>query len=293
MIKKGRILVADDEADIATILARRLIDAGYEVSIVSDPTAVLQQAKMLMPDLILLDIMMPGMNGIEVKNHLNEEKTTAEIPVIFLTAKATADDVVKGFRLRADDYIPKPFEMPELLVRIEAVISRRRYFEEIAMKDAMTGLQNVRVFKSKLQLFFDIAQRYGRVFSVAVLDIDGFKKINDTFGHTAGDRILKEFSNVMTGIFRRPDVLVRYGGDEFVVLLPESNEAQSAIAIGRLRKSLEGKSFEVSEDGEKISVTFSAGISTYHGDLKNATELFEQADRNMYAEKLSKKEGGV
>lgn len=293
MMKKGRILVADDEADIATILARRLIDAGYEVSIVSDPTAVLQQAKMLMPDLILLDIMMPGMNGIEVKKHLNEEKTTAEIPVIFLTAKATADDVVKGFRLRADDYIPKPFEMPELLVRIEAVISRRRYFEEIAMKDAMTGLQNVRVFKSKLQLFFDIAQRYGRVFSVAVLDIDGFKKINDTFGHTAGDRILKEFSNVMTGIFRRPDVLVRYGGDEFVVLLPESNEAQSAIAIGRLRKSLEGKSFEVSEDGEKISVTFSAGISTYHGDLKNATELFEQADRNMYAEKLSKKEGGV
>lgn len=290
MMKKGKILVVDDEPDISAILAKRLTDAGFEVSVISDPTSVLEQTKNLMPDLILLDIMMPGMTGIEVKKQLNEEKVTAEIPVIFLTAKATAEDVVKGFHLRADDYIPKPFEMPELLVRIEAVISRRRYFEEIAMKDAMTGLQNVRVFKSKLQLFFDIAQRYGRVFSVAVLDIDDFKKINDTLGHSAGDRILKEFSRMMTLIFRRPDVLVRYGGDEFVILLPESNESQAAIAIERLRKSLEGKLFEVDDEGNKIPMTFSVGIATYHGDLKGATELFEQADRKMYAEKLSKKE---
>jgi len=290
MMKKGKILVVDDEPDISAILAKRLTDAGFEVSVISDPTSVLEQTKNLMPDLILLDIMMPGMTGIEVKKQLNEEKVTAEIPVIFLTAKATAEDVVKGFHLRADDYIPKPFEMPELLVRIEAVISRRRYFEEIAMKDAMTGLQNVRVFKSKLQLFFDIAQRYGRVFSVAVLDIDDFKKINDTLGHSAGDRILKEFSRMMTLIFRRPDVLVRYGGDEFVILLPESNESQAAIAIERLRKSLEGKLFEVDDEGNKIPMAFSVGIATYHGDLKGATELFEQADRKMYAEKLSKKE---
>lgn len=287
-MSKGTIMIIDDEPDLAAVLEKRLSDAGFRVSMFGEGAEAISKLKGVMPDLILLDIMMPGMNGLEVKKLLNAEKETSEIPVIFLSSRADVQSKIDGLKLRAEDYVTKPYDFPELLARIDAAIVRKRHFDQIAMTDALTGLQNVYAFRSKLELFFDIAQRYGRVFSMSMIDVDDFKKINDTYGHSAGDEVLKIVAETMRRVFRKPDVLIRYGGDEFVILLPESNDLQASSAISRLKRGLEENEIGIGGDRE-IRISISVGIATYRKGLRSSDELFEEADKKMYEDKQQKK----
>ena len=153
----AKIIVVDDEPDMVELISDMLTPLGYDIVAAFNGKEALEKLKGEKPDLILLDIMMPGLNGIEVKAKLSEDAATASIPVIFLTVKETIQDKIKGFQLGVDDYITKPFDSEELLARIGSILNRRKFYEEISMTDGLTGLYNVHYFKKQIAQFFSLA----------------------------------------------------------------------------------------------------------------------------------------
>ena len=275
------ILVVDDEPDILAVTSKRLEVSGYEVMTARNYAEALDSARKKTPDLILLDVMMPGIDGFEVKERFNKDASLADIPVIFLTAREATQDKMKGFKLGIDDYITKPYDPRELLARVDSALKRREHYVEISMTDGLTGLYNIYFFKKQIKEFFAIAKRYKQVFSVALIDVDGLKKTNDTYGHIAGDRILKNLSAAAKKVLREADIITRYGGDEFAVILPNVNESQAKTAIERLKSEIGGETFSIS-----------VGIAEYKDSFKSEDELFALADARMYDDKRIKKGSG-
>ncbi len=286
---KQTILIADDDWETTHELESRLTEAGYETHVARDGYAALSKARVVLPDIILLDVMIRGMRGVEVKSRLTQEESTINIPVIFITDKSVTDEKVRDLVLKADGFVAKPFNFQELFVRLEAVSSRRKLYEQIYMTDPITGLNNVHIFKRTLNALFNIAKRYDRPFSITVIDINDFKAINDTYGHALGDAILRVFADAMKKVFRDTDVLIRYGGDEFVVLFPETDQAQAAEAVRRLKSAVKDLRVPIHNEQETIGFTISAGVASYRKDFRRAMEFFELADKNMYLDKSESK----
>lgn len=282
---KGKIIITDDNEEILDLLGDILVKDGYEVVRATNGKEALEKVEEVFPNLIMLDITMPGMTGLEVKAHLNENSSTARIPVIFLTGKDTPEDKIEGLSLGVDDYITKPFHVRELLARVGSVLNRRKFYEEISMTDGLTGLRNVHFFNEQLSIFFSMAKRYKRDFSLAVIDVDDFKSINDTHGHMVGDFVLKKLAGILKKTLRKSDIITRYGGDEFTVILPEINEEQARRAMERVKEGIDGQKFPIEDTGKKISFSISAGIAAYNEDVGNKTRLFEAADADMYKDK--------
>jgi diguanylate cyclase (GGDEF)-like protein len=290
--KKVTILAVDDEEDVLDLLDRGLSREGYSVLRASGGEQALEIIKKDRPDIIVLDIMMPGMDGREVKSRLNEDSATAAIPVIFLTGMSTLEEKAKGFNLGIDDYITKPCNMIELQLRIEGALNRRKFYEKISMTDGLTGLYNIHYFQKQFELFFNIAKRYNKMFAIAIVDVDNFKEINDTHSHAAGDFVLKTLSSVMQETLRKPDIVTRYGGDEFAVIFPESTQKDAARAMERVKEKINGNGFLFEESGEKISFSVSSGVAAYHKGFENMTQFFKAADAEMYEEKRAKQKSG-
>ncbi len=282
------ILVVDDQEANVRLLQIALEPQGYEVLCAYDGRQALERAQEKKVDLILLDIMMPGMDGAEVKRKLNENLSTADIPVIFVTGRDSVADKVEGFNLKADDYVTKPFEPEELLARIRTVLERKKHYEKISMTDALTGLPNIHVYERQLKHLFQVAKRYRRTFSMGVVDIDNLKRINDSYGHLGGDFAIRCVAEAMLNTFRKADIVVRYGGDEFVIFFPESDEHQASTAMGRLKDQVNGREFTMS-DGARIPVFVSTGVAMFQESFQSEQEIFEAADKNMYAEKSAKR----
>jgi len=286
--KKGLILIVEDDADIAKLLSQRLNVKKYECHIARNGEDAVVKARSLLPDLILLDLMLPKLNGFEVKRRLNEFEATATIPVIFLTARDDVEDKVQGLSLDAADYMCKPFEFRELFARIETAVRRRRHYEHIASTDPLTGLNNLLFFKRQMQLHFETAARYNRPFSVAVIDINDFKTINDTHGHAAGDAVIQSLANLMRQIFRKSDLPMRYGGDEFVVLFPETRIEEADLSLKRLEEKVAAEAVNFGTGHEPIRYSVSSGAAGFSGNYRTPEELFEAADKKMYENKPSK-----
>ncbi len=285
MDRKQKIFIVDDEKDIVFLLAKRLTVAGYDVESSYDGSGLADKIKSAKPDLIILDVMLPGVDGFEVKKQLNEDGDTAHIPVIFLTAKQSVPDKLEGLHLGGEDYITKPFEHEELLARIQGILKRRQNLEEASMKDGLLGIYNVAFFKKEIAIFFDIARRYNTVFALVIIDLDNFKSINDSYGHLAGDQILKTFCGIARQNLRKSDLLMRYGGDEFVVIMPETGEAQAEIAVRKLKECVENTSVFLSEAKQYISFSISAGIAQCDERISGPDELFRTADARLYEDK--------
>lgn len=286
--QKKRILVVDDEKNFLEVTNTVLSSAGYETHATSDATNILKVVRKVMPDLIILDVIMPKVDGFLVKTELNKNPATAGIPVIFLTVKHEIPERVKGFNLGADDYIVKPFNAEELLARIDAILNKKSFYEKLSMTDALTDLYNIRFFKRQFTLFFNTAKRYKKVFSLAIMDIDDFKNINDTQGHAAGDFILIKFASIARQTLRESDVLMRYGGDEFIVIMPETNNKQAAGAITRLKNIIKNKMFMFHDTEPGLTFSISAGIATYNPNLTNESQMFNLADQRLYEDKMKK-----
>ena len=287
--RKKIVLVADDEPEIRNIINELLTISGYKVIQACNGKEALDLVKQERPDLILLDINMPEMDGRMVKAELNKNPSSAHIPVIFVTGRDTSSDKIKGFNLGVDDYITKPFNLKELLARVDATLSRRQFYEEISMTDGLTGLLNRHYFNKQFSLFFNLAKRHKEpVFSLAIMDIDKLKVINDTYGHQVGDFVLSKFSSIMEETFRKTDVITRYGGDEFTVLFSQNSKEQAQEAVSRVREQVEGKEFTCGNTGIKVGFSISVGIASYSEDFKDESEMLEAADKDMYREKQTK-----
>ena len=287
--KGYKILVADDEREIRDLLNDFLGLAGYEIILADNGETALELARMENPDLILLDINMPRMDGTDVKARMNESPSLANIPVIFVTGNAETEDKVNGFHLGIDDYITKPFSLKELLARVNATLSRRKFYEEISMTDGLTGLMNIHYFKKQFALFFNLAKRHKEpVFALAVIDIDSFKNINDSYGHSVGDFVLKKLSDVLRDSLRKTDIITRYGGDEFTIIFPQNSRVQAERGLKRVREAIEGKTFTDDDTGTAIGFTISMGVAEFDDIFDNETQMFEAADSVMYAEKKKK-----
>jgi diguanylate cyclase (GGDEF)-like protein len=290
----GKILIVDDSRLIAHVAKTMLTKRGHEIILAQDGKAGLEAAKSEKPDIILLDVIMPIMDGYEVCEHLKEDDSTKEIPIIMVTSKAEAADKVKGLELGALDYVTKPFDEGELIARVnihlrlrelyEAVQEQNRQLQEMANRDGLTGLYNHRYFHEQLSQDFLRAKRYHENLSCVLFDIDFFKKFNDTYGHQTGDIVLKALAIVVQRATRESDLSARYGGEEFALILYHTDGPAAYEAAERLRTMVE--SHEVQDNGNVLSVTISVGVATFpHERVHDSKELIDYADQALYKAK--------
>lgn len=286
------VLIADDSLVVRAVVREHLEQEDYHVVEAVDGRAAVQQCREDPPDVVLLDIEMPGLDGYQVLAELKGEPGLADIPVVFLTSRVGMDDVVAGLRGGAHDYLRKPFEAAELLARVasashvknlqDQLRQRNAELDRLSRTDMLTGLYNRRHLEQELSRLHDDAVRHRNPLCVLLLDLDRFKDINDTYGHGAGDDVLKAFAGLLAEQMRAGDIGGRWGGEEFLVLLPRTS-LDSARAVGeRIRHATAAA--PIATSSELIRVTVSGGCALGPGDSPAA--LFQLADRCLYSAKL-------
>jgi diguanylate cyclase (GGDEF)-like protein len=286
------ILIVDDTPTNIQVLAEAL-RADYRVKVAgSGQAAFAVIEKQGAPDLILLDVMMPGMDGYEVCRQLKACAETKDIPVIFVTAKSNAEDEEKGLRLGAMDYITKPFHLPIVLARVHNHIALKKktdLLEAHALLDGLTNIPNRRRFDESFDSEWKRALRAGARLALIMIDIDHFKHYNDNLGHGAGDICLRKVAAALDAAVVRPgDLVARYGGEEFVVLLPDTDEEGAVQIAERLRNEVAALQIPHGHSAVAEWVTISLGVASVvpqTGDHPAA--LLEQADRQLYLAKSS------
>lgn len=284
-----KVLVIDDSTDLLAIAKARLDKDGLEVICAEDGQTGLEAAETEDPDLILLDVDMPGLSGFDVCRKLKADPKLAAIPVIFLTAVAEPEQKVKGLDLGATDYITKPFDAYELRARVRAALRAKRFQDlltEHAHIDLVTGLPNRRAIMKRLDEEWARTQRYGGVFSFIMVDVDGLKQVNDTHGHNVGDKLLQEVGNAIAGQCRKVDLAGRYGGDEFAVVAPAGAAADLLTLAQRCVRSIEQIRIDVVKP--PITTTACLGVAD-SADAGSIEEIIERADAALYK---AKKAGG-
>jgi diguanylate cyclase (GGDEF)-like protein len=271
------VLLVDDSASQRAVIAHRLKAIGYGVASAVDGHDCLRQLAEVRPDIVLLDVVMPGLDGWETLDRIRE---SSSVPVIMLTARAEDVERVRGLRAGADDYVGKPFHPDELEARIEAVLRRA----DAGRRDALTGLGNRRAFDEHVDGLIARAADAGSTFSLVLFDVDNFKGINDTLGHQAGDRVLQTVSRLALPELRIGEQLFRTGGDEFAVVVIGDGAAGTAVA----------RRIQAAAARQQLPYrlpTLSAGVAVHPGDDTSKAELVEAADRALYEVKRAGKNG--
>ena len=288
--RKPRILMVDDQPDNIALLSRVLMGEFTVIAARSGEKAIELANANKMPDLILLDIEMPGMDGYAVLTRLKDDLHTRNIPVIFVTAKNDAVDEIAGLELGAVDYITKPFVMPIVKARINTQLKIRHQaylLEEFAFLDPLTEIANRRRYDQMIEIEWRRAQREKAQLSLCVIDIDHFKLYNDNYGHAAGDRCLRKMARVIADVFRRPgDIVARYGGEEFAVILPHTGKEAALKLTKSVFANIEKIAIDHAHSPTSSFVTASAGIATITPDEDSIIDsFFGAADANLYKAK--------
>jgi len=284
-----KVLVADDDAINREVLGE-LLKPDYTVVLARNGAQTLERAGRHLPDLILLDVMMPDMDGYEVLRRLRGDPQTAHIAIIFISGLDRPEDEANGLKMGASDYIVKPFNQTVVMARVALhlqVVRQRRMLERLANIDGLTELANRRRFDELYEQEWQRAIQSGRPLSLALLDIDAFKQFNDRYGHPAGDRALRSVARTAGAAMHRPgDLAARYGGEELLLLLPET-DAQSAHAIAEtLRAAIAGLAIPHEASSVAPVLTVSIGGATFDpGGDEQPFELFEAADAQLYRAK--------
>ena len=283
------LLIVDDDRQ-SRLLLTELFEGEYRIIAAKNGLQALERARAHMPDLILLDVLMPEMDGMAVIHALKREDSTRHIPVIFITALDSTADEEQGLDLGAVDYITKPFHPSIARVRVRnhlQIVHQRRLLEQIAALDGLTGIPNRRRFDEALTQEWSRCQRLGLPLSLIIADVDQFKPYNDRLGHAAGDRVLQEIAVALRQGARRPgDLAARYGGEEFVLLLPATDAPRAQQLAGELLQRLNARGLAHPASSAGPCVTLSLGGATaIPGSNEVNPEFFRRADAALYQAK--------
>jgi diguanylate cyclase (GGDEF)-like protein len=311
---EGYIVVVDDSLTVRMMLKSHLEGAGYRVDVFADGESACDALGSVrpLPDLVLLDVIMPGMDGMAVLSFIKDTLRTGFVPVIFLTAQGEVRDRVHGLNLGADDYIAKPFEADELLARVRAHIRIKRLQDtladqnavlvktnqekatllsqleaknvqlaEMANTDPLTGVSNRGHIEECLANEVARATRFGTTLSVGMVDIDHFKRVNDSFGHPFGDRVIREVARVLSETVRQVDMVGRYGGEEFLVVMPGTGLEGAGVLAERIRAAVAA----LTHEPEGHCATLSVGVAQWERDAANWEGLVSRADQALYQAK--------
>jgi two-component system cell cycle response regulator len=305
-ISSGHILLVDDEPLNLKLLKRMLVAKGFEISAVQSGDEALCALEKTPIDLILLDVVMPGIGGYELCRKIKERQELSKIPIIFLTALTDNKDLINGFDAGAVDYVRKPFNVAELLARVNAHIEIKRSREIIEMQkikleqindelesmnrtlyqrsitDCLTNLYNRQYILEHLNQEIVRFRRYNSVFSLMLLDIDHFKAINDTYGHAEGDSVLVRCSAAIRRSVRSVDIVGRYGGEEFLIILPFTCLDGARVIAGRIFGEM-----RQTDGGNALAptLTVSIGLAQYQGE--NEKEILHKVDGLLYKAKTN------
>jgi diguanylate cyclase (GGDEF)-like protein len=285
---RPRILLVDDEYTYIELLADTL-DTDYEIVYATDGATAIEIATSTKPDMVLLDVMMPILNGYEVCTWLKEDDRTKDIPIIFVTGLGDDDAETRGLKLGAVDYITKPFSPEPVKARVSTHIKLKAAQERLtflAATDGLTGLRNRAHFDAMLAYEYSRHARSGGELSLILLDVDHFKAFNDTYGHVCGDDCLRKVALAISGAASRlTDIVARYGGEEFVLLLPDTPLGGSLFLAEKIRQCISdlGLPHRLSSEGH---ITASLGVSCSRiRALSPNSELIVEADKQLYAAK--------
>jgi diguanylate cyclase (GGDEF)-like protein len=277
-----RVLIVDDEREPALVLAAHLRGAGMLVEHLSDPLAVMTVFEEFRPELVILDIHMPECSGIELARVLRQHEELLAISIIFVSGEHNWQIQRDAMQAGGEDYLVKPIEPEQLVAAVRAHGQRLRRLEGRIASDGLTGLCNQRTFRDRLRTEVARARREAVPLSVAALDLDHFKSVNDTHGHPAGDRVLKTLSQLLRETLRQTDTIGRIGGEEFAVILPQASAQDAAHVIDEIRRTFQGV-MHASGFGD-FRVTLSCGVATFAAG-QDAETLLDLADRALYRAK--------
>jgi diguanylate cyclase (GGDEF)-like protein len=284
-----KILIIDDSAADRALAEFHLADEEYEIVVAHGGAAGLEAVDFEKPDLILLDVRMPDMTGFEVCRRLQESETARMIPVIFLSGTCDVADKIRGLDVGAVDFVSKPFDAFELKARVRAALRTKRLQDVLrdrALIDPLTELYNRRGFNDRLEQEWARSIRYGSVLALVMMDIDNFKRVNDLFGHPAGDSALRQVARRLADTCRQSDAPFRYGGEEFAFILPQSSAASAEDLAQRLRLAVCSKPFTVA--GGDLDLTASFGAAGNEG-MSDRDGLVTAADAALYLAKAAGK----
>ena len=275
----ARILVVDDSELNVKLLVEWLEHASYVVSTAANGFEALAKIEAEAPDVVLLDVMMPGLDGFEICRRIKADPALAPIPVVMVTALEDVDDLVNGFEAGADDYLTKPFNGTELLARVRLQLRRKQHYEQ-SLLDPLTSAFNRRYFDTHAARLAARCGTAGRPIGILMVDVDHLKRINDTYGHAAGDRVLKEVVDRIMSALRPSDLVARMGGDEFAIVIPDTDLNGTLQIAERLRARI------ADAPDEGVAVTVSIGAAASDPEEKEELQvMLKRADAALYEAK--------
>ncbi len=283
------VLVVDDDPSFAEDVRNTLAEHGCTVHYERNPLRLLEVLSQVRPDVLLLDDQMPEMSGIEACRVLRAADKWRDLAVVFASTSTSVDDHLACFRAGGDDCISKPLLPEELVARVGVRIERARWFRERTQRDQLTGLLSRKAFSDAVDARVSDARRRERQLAIIMLDVDGFKSVNDEHGHLVGDRVLASLGRLLRARFRNVDLRGRWGGEEFVIALNEESGDSAAAVVARVLREFGEESF-LDDAGQPFHVSFSAGVATFPEDGKGLKQLLRAADQRMYD---AKRAGGA
>lgn len=281
---RPRVLIVDDDADFCELICLTLSNEGLLVRSANGPAKLLDVMQEFPPELMLLDVNMPGTSGFEVCKMLRGIPRWQDLPILFLTAQTGIKIRVAAFEAGGDDYLPKPFVNEELLARVKIRLDRARLMKERSDRDTVTGLLLRRAFAEQLAGVLAEAQRNQSLFTVCLIDVDHFKNVNDTHGHLAGDQVLGKLGQLLMRRFRVDDLRGRWGGEEFILAFRKENKQTTQAAVERFLEEFKQIPFK-NDKGKVFHCSFSGGVASFPQDGESIFDLVRKADERLYIAK--------
>jgi diguanylate cyclase (GGDEF)-like protein len=279
-----RVLIVDDDVDLAAHYRLALLSAGMEVEVLHEPEVILETLSAFRPELVLMDMYMPKFSGPDLAGVIRQYDKWTSLPIIYLSAETDLDKQVEAMNRGADDFLTKPISDAQLISSVRGRIERARHLDGQINKDSLTGLLKHASIKEAIELEVIRSRRSGKPVSVAMLDIDHFKMVNDTYGHAMGDVVISSIAMLLRQRLRQSDIIGRYGGEEFAVALPECDSKTAYQLLDDLRQRFASVRF--SHDGKDFNCAISVGLasSADYAD-SNGAQLLIAADAALYAAK--------